>query len=261
MALSKPQIPGILVGYHGKLGAGKNEAEQQTRTLLNGSERCETKAFADNIKFLCARLCGTDLAAQYTQEGKNRSVLIFDALENQFLCNVWGIAQTMKEFHKFDNKTMNALYFDVCAMLLEAASEKDKQDALVEFTVGELQQELGTRFRQKYGEDIWVDLLFEAWTPSSNWFITDVRFPNEKAAIKARNGKCVKLVGDPKGVRARSTRNLNHISETALDHDTVWDAVIDNTEDNLPRLRGFLYQFIQQNKDYFATAGFTAVCA
>lgn len=55
--------------------------------------------------------------------------------------------------------------------------------------------------------------------------VGDCRHPNE--IDEMRPGVAVLLRGDPGGVRARSTRDLNHISETSLDGYERFDLVLD----------------------------------
>jgi hypothetical protein len=73
-----------------------------------------------------------------------------------------------------------------------------------------------------------------------NWIITDMRFPNEFDAVKARNGICVRIV------RHNHPHDTEpHISETALDNYT-FDYTIDNSSnfgDLIEQVRSMLKQF------------------
>ncbi|MGA5019279.1 hypothetical protein ACPCAA_17905 [Streptomyces griseoincarnatus] len=75
-------------------------------------------------------------------------------------------------------------------------------------------QRLGTEGgRELLGEDVWVDALFrdfETWGPT---VITDVRFPNEADAIRARGGLVLKVVRPGQKLITESS----HYSERALD--------------------------------------------
>ena len=53
---------------------------------------------------------------------------------------------------------------------------------------------------------------------------------NEADAVSRYGGTLVRLVGDPGKVRANSTRDLNHISETALDNYQGFDLTYENTQ-------------------------------
>jgi len=96
-------------------------------------------------------------------------------------------------------------------------------------TIGEFQQKLGTdACRDGLHVNTWVLSLMSEYTPEANWIITDVRFPNEADIVKKNNGIVIRINGDPAGVRAKSLRNLNHPSETALDNYENFDYVYVN---------------------------------
>jgi len=67
-----------------------------------------------------------------------------------------------------------------------------------------------------------------------------VFFPNEAEAIKKRGGMVIRLEGDPTGVRLRSKRDQNHISETALDNFMHFDVIVDNSKNDIESLRSKL---------------------
>jgi hypothetical protein len=113
-------------------------------------------------------------------------------------------------------------------------SESDKAVELKGWglTVGQMLQKMGTGVGREIHPDAWVLSLFSTFDPAhSYWICDDVRFPNEADGIKARGGLLIRLEGDPGGVRARvgQTRDLDHISETALDNYEGFDVVL-NTE-------------------------------
>ncbi len=85
-----------------------------------------------------------------------------------------------------------------------------------------LLQRLGTSVgRGMFGEDFWVDYAFRDLKFSESYVFTDVRFPNEVEAIRARGGVVWQVVRP--GVSAVN----GHVSESAL-KDVVFDAVIHN---------------------------------
>lgn len=96
-------------------------------------------------------------------------------------------------------------------------------------TIGEFQQKLGTEaIRDGLHINAWVLALMADYDKIYNWIITDVRFPNEAEAVKERGGIVIRINGDPAGVRARSSRNLNHPSEIALDNYEKFDYIYTN---------------------------------
>lgn len=86
-------------------------------------------------------------------------------------------------------------------------------------TVGKLLQVIGTDlFRDHFDDMVWVKSLFAPYDAAKdNWIVSDVRFKNEADYVKRMGGILVRLEGDPAGVRAKSTRDLDHPSETDLD--------------------------------------------
>lgn len=82
--------------------------------------------------------------------------------------------------------------------------------------VREFLQDLGIGVREILGQDTWVEAVFAQYDPSVATVITDVRFPNEIAAIKERGGKIIQIVRP--GVRAPN----NHVSEFAWQDERPW---------------------------------------
>lgn len=88
-----------------------------------------------------------------------------------------------------------------------------------------LLQRLGTEAgRQVLGDGIWVDTAFQNVRHGGKFVITDVRFPNEVAAVRKWGGKLWRVTRDGYGP-------VNgHASETAVDHVDP-DVVISNNAD------------------------------
>ena len=104
-----------------------------------------------------------------------------------------------------------------------------------ELTVGGALQQHGAE-RRAENENYWLEQLdgFITSLPADVTLVVvgDVRHVNEAEWITQRGGFLVRLNGDPGGVRAASTRNLAHVSETALDDYDDFDLVFNtnNTE-------------------------------
>lgn len=108
-------------------------------------------------------------------------------------------------------------------------------------TVGELQQRLGTEaIRNVLHMDAWVLALFADFTVTSQWIITDVRFPNEAHAVLSRGGLLVRI----DGTRIQDTsRDPNHPSEIALDTWSKWHYRFDNSKLSLGQLENHAAYF------------------
>lgn len=136
-----------------------------------------------------------------------------------------------------------------------------------EMTAGVFMQKLGTEGGRSVYYNIWVNALmleYRALNPElrtsdlitldysnctwPDWVITDCRFINEADAVKSRKGIVIRLEGDPGGKRAISTRDPNHISETALDDYPHFDYIIDNSNDDILGLKAKLYEILKEKK-------------
>jgi hypothetical protein len=82
-----------------------------------------------------------------------------------------------------------------------------------EYSVGKYQQILGQLGREKFREDIWVNIALKH--PAEYKIIPDVRHPNEADAIKAAGGIVIRI--NRSNVVLNDGRDATHISETALD--------------------------------------------
>lgn len=98
------------------------------------------------------------------------------------------------------------------------------------FSAGEGLQKMGDGLRESYHPDVWVISTFRNINPALITLVTDVRYPNEANIVKDKGGVLIRLNGDPAKVRATSTRDINHTSETKLDDYKGWDIVYENNK-------------------------------
>ncbi|MEU8621393.1 hypothetical protein [Streptomyces sp. NPDC048623] len=84
--------------------------------------------------------------------------------------------------------------------------------------------------RVTFGEDIWVEALFNDYEPEREALVvSDVRFPNEARAVQSRGGVVIWI--DRPGVSpARDARGVTYASEVALKN-WKFDAVLRNDGD------------------------------
>jgi len=88
--------------------------------------------------------------------------------------------------------------------------------------VRELLQRFGTEVgREMFGDNIWIDYLFDSLSDGSKIVIPDVRYPNEADAITALGGAVWRVERD--GVNAIN----GHISDSAM-NDYSFDTVVYN---------------------------------
>lgn len=95
-------------------------------------------------------------------------------------------------------------------------------------------QTLGTEWGRRLTPDLWADATLRLIEESDHerWVITDMRFPNEREAIRVVGGHAIRLT--------RGERQSDHVSETALD-----GATFDHTINNLGTIE-CLYREIDQ---------------
>lgn len=87
--------------------------------------------------------------------------------------------------------------------------------------VRRLLQETGVTARQMFGEDFWVEQAFAEADPTSDYVISDVRFPNEADYIKD-------LAGSVWRINRWGVAPINkHESEVAMDM-YPFDIILDN---------------------------------
>jgi len=76
-------------------------------------------------------------------------------------------------------------------------------------------QAVGQAYKERYGEDIWVEALASDWNEMQPFYqhliIDDLRFPYEADWVHSEGGLVWRLTG-------QFTDNDNHISETMIEH-------------------------------------------
>lgn len=91
--------------------------------------------------------------------------------------------------------------------------EKEAVDPAWGKSPRELLQLLGTEVGRSIDSEVWIKSCFNKLDPNKRWAITDVRFPNEAAAIKERGGIIIKVVRDGFDSGSRN----EHASESQID--------------------------------------------
>lgn len=117
---------------------------------------------------------------------------------------------------------------------LEGRADRGYKDAPAPgfgMTNGQILQKLGDVARDTFGRDVFLRGLARLGDSLEVVIFTDMRYPAEAEWVQAQpRHLLVRVNGDPAGERARSSRDPNHSSETALD-EWDFDVVIDNTGD------------------------------
>jgi len=230
----KEKGKGFVIGIHGKIGSGKNETAKQIRKVFKNGDLYQERAFADSLKQINSALTRSDIKTQYSDEGKNSLVVV--SINGEIKLDTEEATRVCLELNVVKGLEKYVLKQIIENIILCVKNSFPNNSGIVLTTIGILLQAIGKGFRENINEFVWVNHCLRDVSPGTALLITDVRSPNEKKCIKDLGGKMVKVVGDPKGVRARSNRDLNDISETALDNDVDWDFIINNEEDNIDNL-------------------------
>lgn len=241
----------MIIAISGKIGSGKDttgkiiqysqnkkasnediaRAITEGRTFKGGN--WEIKKFAGKVKQVVSMLTGISLEDLEKQEVKD-----------SILGEEWWYWSDSKNLHnRIPNTSENKI-------LNQATSGIE----LWKFTIRQLLQEIGTdAMRNVVHPNVWVNALmadYKEFIPGkilsnkgrvdliyrkeeSNWCITDMRFPNELEAVKAKGGITIRVNRVPTviidGIKyfANTDGLPEHESETALD-DAKFDYVIDN---------------------------------
>jgi len=119
-----------------------------------------------------------------------------------------------------------------------------------------LLQRVGVAMREQ-DPDVWirsVDSKIRTDRPAVA-VITDVRFPNEFAYVKALGGTCWRIVRERDGAPfVDPSRPADHVSETALDG-AAWDRVLVNRDGDPGRF------CLDVQREYLLALGFRPVAA
>lgn len=98
-------------------------------------------------------------------------------------------------------------------------------DGNIIFNIRSLMQYYGTDlYRNKYGEDYWIDRTFNNLSPDGLYYNSSVRFINEANAIKKLGGYLIKIIRP----NAPYISNMGHKSETEIKLIKNVDYIINN---------------------------------
>lgn len=143
---------------------------------------------------------------------------------------------------------LKKICFELTGVYGYTQEEKNIYIADYDKNVGEILQQIGTEaLRNNFDKDVWVKSTLRALNPNVYYIIGDLRFENEAEILRSRGALLVRLNGDPAKVRENSGRDLNHISETALDNYAHFDFVYQNDK-GLDELKEFAQTILKYKK-------------
>lgn len=220
----------MIIGISGKIKSGKDAigkiiqmlaqginsntqiAEYVNKTDITDSD-WEIKKFADKLKDIVCLLINCTREELEDRDFKEKELGEEWWYYTDSLFNSADSEQNLYSYSKYHRQLKNDLNFYI-----------------IKLTPREILQLLGTEAgREIIHPNIWVNALFSKYTESSNWIITDVRFPNEIQAIKDRGGIVIRVERDDLLRLGYLDKNA-HTSETALDNYKDWDYTIKNND-------------------------------
>ena len=261
----------MLIGISGKIGSGKDTIGKIIQYLVclklntlaphqfsfkdfvesTASNEIQSgfkiKKYADKLKDFVCMLIGCTREHLEDREFKEKE------LGEEW----WKYELSWHEYTKVDG--VYNTYEEACEELRNfGGSSFDEKNAIttIKLTPRLLLQIIGTEcIRDKVHPNAWVNALFADYKScslpdettfiddkefirknSSQWIITDMRFPNELEAVKSRGGITIRInrpyttVVGGNGIPATFNQNQFHPSETSLDSAT-FDFVISNDKD------------------------------
>jgi len=196
-----------LIGISGKIGAGKDTMATMIMeaTLLRVAELLGIRAelLAEREAKLVDQMCVNGTIPWVSLQAESGwHVKKFAGKLKEVAALLTGVSP-----HNFESQEFKSL---VMPQMWQNGHLKG------EMTYRKFLQIMGSdAMRDHLHPNVWVNALFADYDPQGatskrNWIITDVRFPNEAAAIKERGGILIRInrPGIPQS---------DHISETALD--------------------------------------------
>lgn len=222
----------MIIGISGKIGSGKDTVGKIIQYLkvesLYHSKldfTCEQYLANEKLTYLKENFAGD---SKHTINSKtNWKIKKFADKLKDIVCLLIGCTREQLEDQEFKQTELGKewwYYFDDTKIKKPFIGNSIKDgDYLVKLTPRSILQLLGTEAgRSIIHPNIWINSLFSDYKDcTSNWIITDTRFPNEADSIKNRDGILIRI--------NRENNNTDtHLSETSLDNYENWDYTINN---------------------------------
>ena len=216
----------MILGISGRIGSGKDTVGNiiQMLALTNDpTVNWEIKKYAGKLKEIASILTGATLEQLEDQDFKKREMGPEWGITYRELLQKVGTEAMRNVIH--ENVWVNALMADY------------NNGASIEI------KDVNATFMGAKIESVKVK------QEESNWIITDMRFPNEMDAVKAKGGITIRVnrpysTTGGNGIPATFSQTQFHPSETALDNHE-FDYVIDNNgsiSDLIDKVRTILTQ-------------------
>lgn len=201
-----------IIGLAGEKESGKNTVA----SFFVQSERFTEIAFAEPLKNMLMKITRLESKYFHDQDFKEKELPYYVTIDHDFLDKLYNIVE--------NDWGINVDF-----------EQREKIDCFAETTCKtprELMQTVGTDILRRYiRDDIWIVLLFAKIKEiSGDVVVTDVRFENERDALRKAGAKLMRI-------KRPSLKKDNHISELDLGKDEEYNAVINNDNISLGQLR------------------------
>ena len=183
-----------VIAFGGKKSSGKDTAAKMLITHFG----FEQLAFADKLKRFVAKLYDWDLADLYSEEKKEaflRTPVTWGTVEAVMLENLLQLPD--------DSLDSSFMVFPSKRVALQYIGTEVLRDHDINFHINSIAETV-------------------AANPTTNYVISDCRFDNEIATVKALNGRTIYIERDN-----LIGANQQHASETSVDK-TMFDIVVTN---------------------------------
>jgi hypothetical protein len=242
----------MIIGISGKIGSGKDLVGQMVQYIGETGKHAGWGAFEVLIA----------MSGEFPSPTIWKHKKFADALKDN-VCRLLGCTREQLEDRAYKEKELGEewWYYDIGTKILPYGYYKrsDKKIAderyLVKPTPRLILQRLGTEgVRDVIHPNAWVNAAmvgykdgFSHGDEQSNWYFTDMRFPNELDAVAIRGGITIRI--------ERGDGNTgDHESETALDDSLdKFDYVVDNNgtmEDLFYKIHSIMKDFNLIEKNY-----------
>lgn len=217
-----------IIGVHAKARSGKDIL----CTALASTYGFKHVAFADYVKEMTAKYFNIDNDKIFHKKTKESRILL-QATGN-------AVRKIHSYYKDFGGETQEGDYPAWAKAIavqeygieyIDLSSRKKKVHETLKsivrlFTENKIQFE---SLAQGDSSMIWVNYLFRQMEEHDKvtYIVSDVRYRNEKEAIRACGGKVIKLIRTD---RPDIEAGADHPSETELDNDTDWDFTIVNDQ-------------------------------
>jgi hypothetical protein len=189
----------MIIGISGKMQVGKDLTAQMIQVITSSSPLNK-----DDTAY--KRVCGIDTAKINGYHNSLFKIVKFADAIKDIVCILTGCTRDNLEDNEFKESLLPEEW--VGYRFINNGQSVFK----LHLTYRELLQRIGTDlFRVNLHENTWINALMNKYTAGEHWLISDVRFPNEIAAIKSKDAdsKILAIVRD-------MDYRHDHISETAL---------------------------------------------